>query len=141
MSKTGLKTRETEASVEDFLAGIAPAPRQHDCRTLLDMMRRVTGHEPKMWGARMVGFGRYRYKYASGRQGEWFLTGFAPGTAAMSVYIMFGFSEFGALLKRLGKHKTGKSCLYINKLEDVDPAVLEDLVRAGFDAMRRRYPS
>jgi hypothetical protein len=106
-----LKTRETDAGVEEFLAGVTPVRRRLDSQILLPMMRRITGLEGKMWGNRMVGFGRYHYVYDSGREGDLFLTGFAPGKAALSIYIMPGFSEFQSLLERLGKHKSGRSCL------------------------------
>ncbi len=139
MPRSEAKTRETGASVEDFLAAVTPERRRRDCLVLLDLFRRVTGLEPKMWGPRIVGFGRYHYKYDSGREGDWPLTGFAPGKAALSVYIMPGFGDYGALLKQLGKHRTGVSCLTINKLDDVDLSVLEALVRAGYDTMRLRY--
>jgi Domain of unknown function (DU1801) len=134
-----LKTRETDASVEEFLAGVTPERRRLDSQILLPTMRRITGLEAKMWGDRMVGFGRYHYVYDSGREGDLFLTGFAPGKAALTIYIMPGFAEFRSLLERLGKHKTGRSCLYINKLDDIDLAVLEDLVRQGLDIMKRKY--
>ena len=92
-----------------------------------------------MWGPSMVGFGRYHYKYDSGREGDSFLTGFSPRKQALTIYVMPGFGEYEGLLSRLGKHKTGKSCLYINKLEDVDPEVLEELIGRGFAYMKAKY--
>ncbi len=134
-----MKTRETGASVEAFVAGVTPERRKCDSLTLLNLMRRVTGLEPKMWGARIVGFGRYHYVYESGREGDYLIIGFSPGKAALSVYVMPGFSGFQALMARLGKHKIGKSCLYINKLDDVDLAVLEELLGDAFAHMKRKY--
>lgn len=131
----GLKTRKTRASVSAFLAGIPDEKKRRDSRTVLDMMKKITGEPPKMWGPSIVGFGGYRYRYASGREGDWFLTGFSPRKQALTLYIMSGFGEYDAstgseaLLKRLGKFKTGKACLYINRLEDVDLEVLAELIR------------
>ena len=106
---------------------------------VLDLMREVTGEPPKMWGASIVGFGSYHYRYASGREGDWLVVGFAPRKQNLVIYIMPGFARYGALLARLGKFRTGKSCLYVNKLDDVDPDVLEELVRESVAEMRRRY--
>ena len=124
-----LKTKPTEVSVDDFLKGVEHPRRAEDARTLLALMRRITGKRPKMWGPSIVGFGSYRYKYASGREGEWFLTGFAPRKRNLTLYIMAGFENYDSLLADLGKYKTGKSCLYINKLEDVDIPTLRELIR------------
>jgi len=134
-----MKTKETDASVDAFLDAVQPERRKRDGHALRDLMQRVTGFEPKMWGPSMIGFGRYHYKYESGREGDLFLTGFSPRKSALSVYIMPGFSEYSALMDKLGKHKTGKSCIYINKLDDVDLNTLEELVRHSVDNMRRRY--
>jgi hypothetical protein len=122
-----LKTRPNEKSVEEFLAAVDPG-RQEDCRALVELMREVTGEEPVMWGPSIIGFGSYHYRYASGREGDWFLTGFSPRKRDLTLYIMAGFSKYEELLARLGKHKKGKSCLYVKKLADVDPAVLRELV-------------
>ena len=122
------KTRPTLASVETFLAGVADASRREDCQALLRLMRRVTGYQPRMWGPSMVGFGSYHYKYGSGREGDWFLTGFSPRKADLTLYITPGLDRYKGLLKRLGKHKTGRSCLYVKRLADVDLAVLTELV-------------
>jgi hypothetical protein len=121
------KTKPTEASVEAFLASVEEK-RRADCRTLVDLMQEVTGEEPVMWGS-IVGFGRYRYRYASGREGEWFLTGFANRKQALTLYIMGGFDDEDDLMGKLGKYKTGKACLYVKKLEDVDMDVLRALVK------------
>lgn len=134
-----LKTAPTEASVDQFLDGVADPSRRDDCRTLLEMMARVTGEPPRMWGASMVGFGSYHYRYASGREGDWLLTGFSPRKNDLPVYVMAGFDRYGDLMSRLGKHRTGKSCLYIKRLSDVSPDVLEELVRESVEHMRRTY--
>jgi len=135
-----LKTRPTDASVEAFIDAVDHPRRREDAHILLDLMRRVTGEKPVMWGPAIVGFGRYRYRYASGQEGDWPIAGFSPRRQNLSIYIMPGFERYGALLSRLGKHKTGKSCLYINKLADVDMDVLESLVRTAVADMKRRYP-
>ena len=134
-----LKTRENDASVEDFLNAIEHDGRREDSKTVNDIMRRLTGLEPKMWGDSMVGYGRYHYKYASGNEGEWFITGFAPRKSALTVYIVPGFTRFEKLTKRLGKYKTGKSCLYIKKLDDVDMDTLEELIRLSVERMKEAY--
>jgi len=133
-----LKTKRTEASVDDFIAGIADAQRREDCRALLAMMKRVTKAPPKMWGASMVGFGSYHYRYASGRAGDWFLAGFSPRRQDLTVYVMAGFEDYPELMARLGKYKTGKSCLYLKRLSDVDAAVLEKLIAASVRDMKER---
>ena len=133
-----LKTKRTEASVDDFIAGIADEQRREDCRALLAMMKRVTKAPPKMWGASMVGFGSYHYRYASGREGEWFLAGFSPRRQDLTVYVMAGFEDYPELMARLGKYKTGKSCLYLKRLADVDAAVLEKLIAASVRDMKER---
>ncbi len=123
-----LKTKQNKASVTGFLRGIEDPQRRKDCRTVLELMKEVTGSGPKMWGDSIVGFGSYHYKYASGREGDWFVTGFSPRKANLTLYIMAGFSRYKELLAKLGKHKTGKSCLYIKSLADVDLAILRQLV-------------
>lgn len=134
-----MKTTETDASVDAFLNGVTPDRRRQDGLALRDMIQRLTGLEPKMWGPNIVGFGRYHYRYASGREGDFFLTGFSPRKTSLSIYIMPGFGEFGGLMAKLGKHKTGKSCLYVNKLDDVDLRVLEELIKRSVDFMRQKY--
>ncbi len=124
-----LKTRKNEASVEAFLAAIEPEQKQADSRAIVELMKKITGEEPAMWGTSIVGCGSYRYKYESGRAGEWMKVGFAPRKQSLTIYIMSGFSRFDELMAKLGKHSTGKSCLYIKKLEDVDVDVLEELMR------------
>jgi hypothetical protein len=122
------KTKPTEASVSAFLDKVPDAARRQDCRTVLGLMREVTGEEPTMWGSSIVGFGRYRYKYESGREGEWPIVGFSPRKNDLTLYVTPGFEPFAGLMARLGKYKTGKSCLYIKKLSDVDLAVLRNLL-------------
>ncbi len=134
-----LKTKRTEASVKDFLDNLDEA-RRPDCSKLVRMMKKATGAQPTMWGPSMVGFGSYRYRYASGREGDWFIAGFSPRKSDLTLYIMAGFARYDALLSKLGKFKTGKSCLYIRRLADVDTQVLEDLVGASVEHMKQAYP-
>ena len=123
-----LKTQPTDASVSDFIAAIPDETRRQDCRTVAEIMKNATHSDPKMWGPSIVGFGHYRYKYQSGREGDWFLAGFSPRKSALTLYIMAGFDRYDSIMARLGKYKTGKSCLYISKLSDVDLDVLRELV-------------
>ena len=134
------KTKPTTISPRAFVEGVEPARRREDGLALLDMFTRVTGFEPRMWGPSIIGFGRYDYTYKSGRTGSWFATGFAPRKAKLSIYIMPGYADFGHILTRLGKHKMGQSCLYLNKLDDVDMDVLAELVRAGLDNLATQWP-
>ena len=130
-----LKTQKTNASVSAFLKSIADDDRRKDCQTLVRIMKRAVGAEPKMWGSSIVGFGHYHYKYASGRENDWFLAGFSPRKQDLTLYIMAGFDRYDALMAKLGKHKTGKSCLYLKRLADVDVAVLEELISASVKHM------
>lgn len=132
------KTKPTKESVAAFLGAIPDERRRKDCRTVATMMRRATGEPPKMWGASIVGFGRHQYKYASGREGEMPLTGFAPRRNDVTLYIMGGFPRYATLMAALGKYTNGKSCLHIKKLDDVDLDVLEDLVGQSVEHMTRR---
>ena len=124
-----LKTQPTGESVTAFLNQVEDEKKRQACFTILELMKEVTGAEPQMWGSSIVGFGSYHYKYASGRQGEWFLTGFSPRKRDFTLYIMSGFDQYESLLERLGKFKTGKSCLYIKKIEDIDMGTLRELVK------------
>lgn len=133
-----LKTKKNAASVASFLGGVSEQKRE-DCERIIAMMRKATGDEPCMWGGSIVGFGNYHYVYDSGREGDWFLCGFSPRKQALSVYIMDGFAKYDDLLGKLGKYKTGKSCLYIKSLADVDAAVLEKLIKASVRHMRGTY--
>jgi hypothetical protein len=123
-----LKTQKTDASVEDYLSSVDDERKRNDSFAILELMREVTGEEPAMWGTSIVGFGSYRYKYASGQEGEWPTVGFAPRKRNLTLYIMSGFDDYDSLLAKLGKYKTGKSCLYINKLDDVDLPTLRELI-------------
>jgi hypothetical protein len=123
-----LKTQKNDGDVEAFIHCV-DEKRQDDCRALVEIMSEITGDEPSMWGTSIIGFGSYHYQYASGREGDWFQVGFSPRSQNLSLYIMADFPERKDLLKKLGKHKTGKSCLYINKLADVDLDVLKGLIR------------
>lgn len=123
-----LKTKPTDHSVEQFLNGIPNEERRRDCFTILEIMKQFTQAEPKLWGESIIGFGSYHYKYASGREGDWFLTGFSPRKQSLTLYLMAGFEQYNDLLKTLGKHKVGKSCLYINRLEDIHLPTLEKLI-------------
>ena len=136
MAKAELKTKVNEASVDAFIDK-QPQGVATDCRTIMKLMKKATGEEPKMWGASIVGFGRYAYEGASGRSGEWMVTGFSPRKTNLTLYIMMGFEKEAALMKKLGKHTTGKSCLYIKRLGDVDMKVLEELVVKGVKAMAK----
>jgi hypothetical protein len=122
------KTKKTKASVAEFLNAIEDPQKRKDSKTIVKMMKEATGIKPAMWGAGMVGFGNYHYKYASGREGDWFLTGFAPRKQDLTLYIMDGFKSYKPLMKRLGKYKTGKACLYIKRLDDVDVVALRELI-------------
>lgn len=133
-----LKTQPNTESVEAFLDRAAVGDRRADCATLVEMMRAATGEEPVMWGPGIVGFGRYRYQYESGRKGEFLLIGFSPRKSDLTLYIMPGFDRYPELMARLGKHKTGKSCLYLKKLADVDLAVLRELMAESVQAMSSR---
>ena len=132
-----VKTKQNEQNVEDFLNGISDEKRRADCFAVLEMMKKITGEEPKMWGASIVGFGNYRYKYESGREGDWFMAGFSPRKTSLTLYIMSGFTHYDELLGKLGKHKTGKSCLYINKLEDINSEVLEELINDSVENVKK----
>ncbi len=124
-----LKTQPTGQDVEQFLNDIADEQKRRDSIAILELMKEVTGAEPKMWGPSIVGFGDQHYKYASGREGDWFLTGFSPRKQNLTLYISGGFDRHTELLQALGKHSTGKGCLYIKRLADIDLATLKELVR------------
>ena len=123
------KTKPNTDSVEEFLNRIADEQRRKDCFGVLEIMKVATKTEPAMWGTSIVGFGRHQYKYQSGTKGEWFLVGFSPRKQDLTLYIMGGVERYDTLLKKLGEHKTGKSCLYIKKLDDVDVPTLKQLVK------------
>lgn len=124
-----LKTKKTTASVEKFLNQVTDEQRRKDCFRLLEIMKTATRTEPAMWGTTIVGFGRYTYKHSGSNELEWFLTGFSPRKQSLTLYIMPGLERYPELMKKLGKHSTGKSCLYIKKLEDIDLTVLKQLIK------------
>jgi len=146
MAGTTNKTRDSDADVEVFLATVEPERRRDEARTLIQLFGRVTGEEPKIWGSSMIGFGSYHYEYESGREGTSLRIGFSPRKARLSIYLMGAYctpeaqAEQDRLFGLLGKHSLGKSCIYINRLEQVDLAVLEQLVRNNWDLMNERYP-
>ena len=127
------KTQKTGARVEDFINSVENKTRREDGFTLLAMMKEITGEDPEMWGPSIIGFGDYHYKYESGREGDFFLTGFSPRKSSLSLYVMAGFEEYDALLASLGKYRKGAACLYINKLADVDMAVLRRLIQESVE--------
>ena len=134
------KTQLTKASVDAFVTGLKDKARAADCRVVLKLMQQVTGESPKMWGPSIIGFGTYHYTYDSGREGDFLRIGFSPRAQALTLYIMGGFPRYEALMAKLGKYSTGKSCLYIKRLADVDLTVLEALIRASWQEMAKRYP-
>lgn len=138
MPKAELKTKVNDASVTKFLNSVADEQQRSDSFEILKLMKQVTKEEPKMWGASIVGFGSYHYKGKSGREGDWMLTGFSPRKQNLTLYLMGGLNTQAALLKKLGKHKTGGGCLYIKRLEDVDKKVLKELVQASVKKMKAR---
>ena len=134
------KTKQTEASVPDFIDKQDSGQVRDDCRTLVKMMKKITGKPAKMWGPAIVGFGKYHYKYDSGHEGDSCIAAFSPRKGNLTVYIMDEFPNRESLLKKLGKHKSSKVCLYIKKLEDIDLDVLEKIVKASMDAVKKKYP-
>lgn len=133
------KTQPTQQKVSEFIAGIEDTRKRSDCRELMKLMRKVTGNRAKMWGTSIVGFGKYHYRYASGREGDFFLTGFSPRKQALTIYIISGFEAHSKLMEKLGKFKTGKSCLYVKSLDDINRSVLDQLVRESVAYMRKTY--
>lgn len=133
------KTKATTASVSAYLKSVAHDKSREDAQTIKKVMDKVTGWKAKMWGPSIVGYGQYHYKYDSGREGDFLITGFSPRKQALTIYIMPGFSAYDGLMAKLGKYKTGRSCLYINKLEDVDMKVLETLIRKSVNFMKKKY--
>ncbi len=137
--KNANKTQPTTVSPQEFVASIEHPVRRADAEALLDFFARVTGMKPRMWGPTIIGYGEYHYKYASGREGDFLITGFSPRKANLVFYIMPGYAEMGDMLVRLGKHRLGKSCLYVNKLSDIDLDVLAEIILAGIADVRSRY--
>ena len=135
---TELKTKLNDASVTDFLNTVDDEQKRKDSLEIMKMMKQVTKAEPKMWGTSIVGFGSYHYKGASGREGDWMLIGFSPRKQNLTLYIMPGFERYPELMKKLGKHTTGKSCLYIKRLSDVDTSVLKELMAESVKVMKKQ---
>ena len=134
------KTKPTVVSIADFIAAVEPAAKRAESEALDALFRRVTGWEPVMWGPSIIGYGRYHYRYATGHEGDAAATGFSPRKAEHSIYIMPGYQDYGSLLDRLGKHRIGKACLYVRRLEDIDLGVLEELIRTGLADLGKLYP-
>lgn len=136
------KTKPTDVDVAEFLDNVADEGKRQDCLAVLQMMREATGEEPKMWGSSMVGFGSYHYKYASGREGDAFRIGFSPRKQNLTLYVLLpGSNELDDLMQKLGKYTTGKACLYVKRLSDIDMDVLRELIEKSVDYMKRTYPS
>ncbi|MEL6274826.1 MAG: DUF1801 domain-containing protein [Bacteroidota bacterium] len=136
MAKNENKIKETKASVANFLAGVENDEKRNDCYTIARIMEEITGEVPKMWGPSIIGFGSFKYVYKSGREGEWMLTGFSPRKQALTLYIMSGLEKEESLLANLGKYKTGKSCLYVKRLSDVNEEALRELIRVSVEKTR-----
>lgn len=134
------KTTVTDVAVDEYLSQVEPERRRVDAQRLDQIFREASGFAPRMWGPSIVGYGRYHYRYESGREGDFLATGFAPRKANLVIYIMPGYTDFSAILARLGKHKIGKSCLYIKKLDDIDLDVLKELIAAGIEDLGRHWP-
>jgi uncharacterized protein DUF1801 len=130
-----LKTKPTAESVKEFINKIPDEERRADCFAVAKIMEEITDEKPKMWGPSIVGFGTYHYKYASGREGDWPVTGFSPRKKDLTLYLMMGFEKHGELMKKLGKHSTGKSCLYIKRLSDIHVPTLKKLIKASVKQM------
>ncbi len=133
------KTKPSRQSVTEFINAIEDPDRRRDVRKVSAIMRKATGLRARMWGSNIVGFGEYHYKYDSGREGDFMITGYSPRKQALTLYIMPGFKSFEPLLKKLGKYKTGKSCLYVKRLSDIDETVLEKIVVGSVKKMREKY--
>ena len=137
--KSENKTRPTKIAPKAFIAALDDGPRKRDAEILLAWFGKITGWKPQMWGPSIIGYGLYHYQYESGREGDMCVTGFAPRGAKLVVYVLPGYSDLSDKLKRLGKHKIGKSCLYINTLADIDMGVLEEIVRFGVADVKKRH--
>jgi hypothetical protein len=134
-----LKTAKTSRSVAAFLKEIQDEGIRTDCRTLVRIMEEITGSKASLWGTSIVGFGMYHYRYESGREGDWFLAGFSPRKKNLTIYIMAGFDRYDELMRKLGKFKAGKSCLYVSSLEDINIPTLKQLIRESVRQLRSRY--
>ena len=136
-----LKTKKNDQDPEAFINLVENDTRREDALVVLELMRKITGDEGSMWGPSIIGFGHYQLKYNSGRELDWFLTGFSPRKTSLSLYIMSGFKKYEKLLSNLGKFKTGKSCLYIKKLQDVDMKILESLITESVNHLNSKHTS
>lgn len=134
-----LKTKPSDASVSAFLDAIEDESKRDDCHEILNMMQEATGDQPKMWGSSIIGFGIYHYKYASGQEGDWMRIGFSPRKQNIALYFMAGSGKHPDLLEKIGKYKTGKSCFYIKRLDDIDRGVLKKLMTANLDKLKKMY--
>lgn len=139
-SRNQNKTQPTDVPPATFIGGLDDERRRLESETLIEMMRDITGKEPVMWGPSIIGFGEYHYQYTGGREGNWPRTGFSPRKAAVTVYCIPGFSQQGGLLEKLGPHRTGVSCLYIPRLEDVDLGVLRQIIERSVARLAKKYP-
>lgn len=140
-SMAELKTKKNSGSVSTFLNSIENEEKRKDAKHLAKLLSKVTGHKPTMWGSSIVGYDSYTYTYPTGRSGEWPAIGFSPRKQNISIYIMPGYQDFGPLLKALGPHTTGKSCLYIKRLSDVDEKVLIKILTKGYTDLKKKYPA
>lgn len=135
-----LKTRVNDADVNEFINSVSDEKKRNDSFALLEIFSRITGETPKMWGSSIIGFGQYHYKSErSTQEGDWLATGFSPRKQNLTIYIMNGFNDYADLLKDLGKHKTSISCLYINKLENIDQNILENLIKKSYQTMTAKH--
>jgi hypothetical protein len=134
------KTKTGTESVADFIATIPNETLRKDCETLVEILKKISKHEPVLWRRSIIGFGKYHYKYASGYEGDSSLIGFSPGKDKISLYLMPGFAEETTLLPKLGKYKAGKGCLYIKKLDDINLSILKELAMESIDGLKKRYP-
>lgn len=134
------KTQATKASVDEFINNVESEQKRKDAKELVTLFEAVTGEKAVMWGSSIIGFGQYHYKYDSGREGDFLMTGFSPRKTALSIYLMSGFSKHEEQLKKLGKYKTGKSCLYVKKLADIDQEVLSEMILDSIRFIKEKYP-
>ncbi|MEO1254797.1 MAG: DUF1801 domain-containing protein [Bacteroidota bacterium] len=134
-----LKTKLNDQSVTDFVESVEPEWKKQDAKQILNLLHKVTGEQPKMWGNSIIGFGKYHYKYESGREGDWFLAGFSPRKQDTTIYMTGGFDNLGELLTKLGKHKKSVGCLYLKKLEDVNIDILEKMIQKSIETYKKRY--
>ena len=137
--KSDLKTKPTRQSPNAYIKSIDDYKKRKDCITLMGMLKKITGHAPKMWGTSIIGYGQYHYQYKSGREGDWFITGFAPRKQNLTIYIMPGFSKYQTIMKKLGKYKLGVSCLYVKSLDDIDQKLLHELISKSVEDMKKIY--